>query len=103
MLQLIVLYPQPSDAGQFEKDYQVHLELLHEKMGIPADQRPYKVTKMMATPAVPKYYQMFTMEFPTNEALQATMSSAEMQEVGADAARISSGGAPVILIGDEVG
>jgi hypothetical protein len=39
--------------------------------------------------------------FESPEALQAARSSMGMQEVGADAARISTGGAPVILIGNE--
>jgi hypothetical protein len=35
------------------------------------------------------------------EELQAAMSSQGMQEVGADAQRISTGGAPIIMIGNE--
>lgn len=102
MLKLIVLYPQPTVVQQFEADYVKHLALLHEKAGIPADIKPYTITKMLPTPeGVPPFYQMFSMPFESPEALQATMASAGMQEVGADAARISTGGAPVILIGNE--
>jgi hypothetical protein len=39
------------------------------------------------------------MPFPSAEALQQAMGSREMQEVAADAARISSGGPPVVLVG----
>jgi hypothetical protein len=42
---------------------------------------------------------MFTMPFPSAEALQQAMATPGMQEVGADASRISTGGAPVILVG----
>ena len=102
MLKLLVLYPQPTDVQQFEADYVKHLELLHEKAGIPANVKPYTVTKMLPTPeGPPTYYQLFSLPFESPEALQAAMSSMGMQEVGADAARISTGGAPVILIGNE--
>ena len=101
MLQLIVLYPQPADEKQFESDYANHLALLHQKTGIPVTLKPYSVTKFLPTPeGVAPFCQMFTMPFESPEALQAAMSSAGMQEVAADAARISTGGAPTILIGD---
>jgi hypothetical protein len=44
---------------------------------------------------------MFTMPFDSPEALQATMSSAAMQEVAADANRISTGGAITVLIASD--
>jgi uncharacterized protein (TIGR02118 family) len=100
MLQLIVLYPQPNDAQQFEEAYANHLTLLHEKTGIPTSVKPYTVTKFLPTPEVTSpFYHMFTMPFESPEALQAAISSAGMQEVAADANRISTGGAPTILIG----
>jgi len=55
---------------------------------------------MPETPA--PFYQLFTMPFPLAEALKQAMSTPEMQEVAADAVRISSGGAPIILVGSEV-
>ncbi|MEJ7828185.1 MAG: EthD family reductase [Segetibacter sp.] len=102
MLQLIVLYPQPNDVQQFEAAYANHLTLLHEKTGIPTSVKPYTVTKFLPTPeGTPPFFQMFTMPFESNEALQAAMSSAGMEEVAADANRISTGGAPTILIGSQ--
>lgn len=102
MLQLIVLYPQPSDVDKFEKDYQDHLRLLHEKTGIPDNIKPYKITKMLPTrTGVAAFYQQFSMPFNSLEELQAAMSSAGMQAVGADAQRISTGGLPVIMMGNE--
>jgi hypothetical protein len=44
---------------------------------------------------------MFSLPFPLAEALQLAMLSPQMQEVAADAARISIGGAPVVLVGAE--
>jgi uncharacterized protein (TIGR02118 family) len=97
---LTVLYPQPTDAAKFEADYAEHVKLLHEKMGIPADARPYTITRFMPGPdGDPLFYQMFQMPFDSKEALQATMASPEMQEVAADAQNISTGGDIVVLVG----
>lgn len=102
MINLIVLYPWPKDDKQFEGDYGNHLYLLHDKMGIPRDAKPYTITKFLRdTAEKPAYYQMFTLPFDSMEALNAAMTSPAMQEVAADANRISTGGAPVILIGRE--
>ncbi len=102
-IKLMVLYPQPTDLNQFECDYQKHLELFHQKMNIPTDEKPYEITKMVSTPAGPSpYYQMFSISFPSAEVLEQTLASIEMQEIAADANRISSGGNPVILVGSEV-
>jgi len=100
-LQLMVLYPQPADVQQFEADYIKHTALLHEKMGIPTSVKPYSITKFLPMPTgAPAYYHMFSMPFESAEALEAAMSSAGMQEVAADANRISTGGAITVLIGN---
>lgn len=97
---LTVLYPQPTDAEKFELDYSAHLKLLHEKAGIPNEVKPYTVTKFLPGPeGNPPFYQMFMMPFDSAEALQDAMASSGMQEVAADANRISTGGEPTILIG----
>ncbi|ABA88237.1 EthD family protein [Syntrophotalea carbinolica DSM 2380] len=102
-VKLMVLYPIPKDIAQFDSDYRDHIRLLHQKANIPEDARPYTVMRFFPTPAGPApFYQLFTMPFPSAEALQQAMSTPEMQEVAADAVRISSGGAPVILVGSEV-
>ncbi|GAC16107.1 EthD family reductase [Aliiglaciecola lipolytica] len=101
-VKLVVLYPQPTDTEQFEIDYSEHIALLHEKMRIPTDLKPYTVTKFDSEVHNPSpYYQMFSMPFPSAEALQQTLQSAEMQQVADDAIRISTGGAPVILTGSD--
>jgi uncharacterized protein (TIGR02118 family) len=102
MLKLIVLYPQPVDVEKFEADYANHLTLLHQKTGIPTNVKPGTVTKFLPSPqGISPYYKMFTMPFDSPEALQATMSSSGMQEVAADANRISTGGAITVLIASE--
>lgn len=101
-ISLMVLYPYPTDVAQFDDDYRAHLRMLHDKMNIPEDARPYTVTRFHPGPeGNPPYYQMFTMPFPSAEALQQALSSPEMQEVAGDAARISTGGDLVILVGSE--
>ena len=101
-VKLMVLYPQPQDVVQFEQDYQDHLQMFHKKMGIPADVREYEVIKMHDSPAGPApFYQMFSFTFPNIAALQQTLASSEMQEVAADANRISTGGTPTILVGHD--
>ena len=101
-VKLMVLYPFPTDVQQFENDYHAHLSFFHQKMGIPNDARPYTVTKIHSEPEnQAPYYQIFTMPFPSAEALQQAMSTPEMQEVAGDAVRISTGGAPVILVGSD--
>ncbi|MEQ9299232.1 MAG: EthD family reductase [Cyclobacteriaceae bacterium] len=103
MITLKALYPQPTDAAKFEADYAEHVKLLHEKTGIPLSERPYTITKFLPSPdgSAPPFYQMFSMPFESVEAFQATMADAGFQEVAADAVRISSGGAPVMMAGDE--
>jgi len=99
-MNLIVLYPQPTDVAKFESDYTAHIKLLHDKTGIPNDVKPYTVTKFLSGPeGNPPFYQMFTMPFDSPEALNEVMTSPGMQVVAADANRISTGGAPTILIG----
>jgi uncharacterized protein (TIGR02118 family) len=101
MVNLMVLYPWPKDDKQFEGDYGSHLYLLHEKMGIPRDVKPYTITKFKYYAGeYPAFYQLFTMPFDSMKDLEAAMASAAMQEVAADANRISTGGAPVILVGE---
>lgn len=101
-VKLMVLYPYPEDSKTFDADYQDHLELLHEKTGIPRDPAPYTVTRLASPSGDPApYYQIFSMPFPSDEALQEMLATPEMQEVAADAGRISSGGAPVMLVGRE--
>lgn len=101
-VKLFVLYPYPTDIDQFDRDYQEHLSLLCKKMQIPEHVHPYVVTRFVDMPqGRPQYYQMFMMPFPSAEELQQAMSTPEMQDVAGDAARISSGGAPVILVGVE--
>ena len=101
-VKLIVLYPYPPDIDQFNRDYQDHLKLLRKKMQLPDNVQPWTLTRFVETPmGKPVYCQMFTMPFPSAQALLEAFSSPEMQEVSADSVRVSSGGTPVVLVGVE--
>jgi uncharacterized protein (TIGR02118 family) len=102
-MKLTVLYPQPLDQEKFESDYNDHLKLLHDKTGIPSSEKPYSVTRFLHGPeGKPPFHLMFIMPFESQEQLERIMSSNGMQEVAADATRISTGGAPTILIGQTI-
>ena len=99
---LVVLYPHPTDVDAFERDYAEHLKLVHEKTGIPAEQKPYMVVKFAPGPDGPApYHQMFSLPFPSPQAMEAALASPELQAVAAHATQISTGGPPVILLGVE--
>ena len=99
-VQLVVLYPHPTDVEAFNAGYVDHIALLRKNAQIPDGVTPYTLTRFGPGPTGdPAYYQMFTMPFPSAEALQAAFATPEMQEVAADSARLSTGGAPVIMVG----
>jgi uncharacterized protein (TIGR02118 family) len=99
-VKMIVAYPQPKDAAAFEKIYQ------HEHVPM-AIANLHGKTKMVATKVLqspqgePQFYCVAEMHFPSMEALQRCAESAGGKETLANAAKISSGGPPVIMIGEE--
>lgn len=101
-MKLMVLYPQPLNVEQFESDYKAHLELFHEKLGIPPEVKPYTITRFFPSPmGNPPYFQMFCMPFESAEAMEQALNSPAMQEVSADANRISTGGPLLVMVGAE--
>jgi uncharacterized protein (TIGR02118 family) len=99
-VKLIVAYPQPRDASAFEKIYeQEHVPMaianLHGKTKMVA-------TKILQSPqGQPQFYRVAEVHFPSMEALQQCAASAGGKETLAHAAKISSGGPPVIMIAEE--
>ena len=97
---LIVAYPQPKDASAFEKIYQ------QEHVPMAVANLPGK-TKMVATKILqspqggPQFYRVAEVHFPSMEALQRCAETAGSKETLAHAAKISSGGPPVIMIAEE--
>lgn len=96
---LVVLYPQPTDPAQFEKDYaEEHIPLMQDKMkGMTA-----LVTKLVATPAgPPEFFYMAEIYGPSIEAIQQFLGTPDGQEVAANAFKISSGGPPTVIFAEE--
>jgi len=99
-VKLILAYPQPKDASAFEKIYQQeHVPMamanLHGKTKMVA-------TKILQSPqGEPQFYRVAEVHFPSMEVLQQCAESAGGKETLAHAAKISSGGPPVIMIAEK--
>ncbi len=100
-VKLIVMYPRPKDIEVFEKLYQEeHVPMAVEKL---SGKTKFVATKVVATPdgTPPPFYRIAEVYFPSLQALQACAQSAGGQETVAHAVKISSGGAPVLLVAEE--
>ncbi len=97
---LIVMYPPPADVQTFERLYQDE----HVPMGVEKLEGKTKIvaTKVLSSPqGKPAFYRIAEIHFPSLEALQACATSVGGKETLAHAAKISTGGPPVVLIGEE--
>ncbi len=97
---LIVMYPPPADVQTFERLYQdEHVPMAVKKLG---GKTKIVATKVQSSPqGKPAFYRIAEIHFPSLEALQACAASAGGKETLAHAAKISTGGPPVVLIGEE--
>lgn len=97
---LTVIYPRPKDIEAFEKLYQEeHIPMAVEKL---AGKTKAVMTKVLASPqGTPPFYRIAEVHFPSMQALQACAASPGGKETLAHAVSISSGGPPIILIGEE--
>ena len=94
---ITILYPTPTDIEKFEEDYKEHLEIFAKNL---PDAPTPVATRIKSHPSNPApYYMLVTVPFESMEPLSATLKSEGMKVAGAHANEISSGGAPVILIG----
>lgn len=93
---LLILYPQPKDAAEFERAYRTQ----HLPYAAPRLEGAVGVTtrRVVGPAAVPPFHLLSDVSFPTIEALQACAGSSGGQEALAHAASISSGGAPTVLV-----
>jgi len=99
--QLLVLYPTPKDAKDFEKQYRNE----HLPYAGPRLKGATKVVtkRVMAPPgALPEFHLMSEVHFPSLSALQACAALEGAREALKHAASISSGGAPQVLIVEDV-
>jgi len=99
-VKLIVMYPTPKDVAAFERVYQEeHVPMAVKKL---AGKTKLVATKVQSSPqGKAAFYRIAEIHFPSLEALQACAASAGCKETLGHAAKISSGGPPVILIAEE--
>src|SRR5713226_1370005 len=98
-VKLIVMYPTPKEPT-FERVYQDE----HVPMGVKklAGKTKLVATKVQGSPrGKPAFYRIAEVHFPSLQALEACAASAGGKETLAHAAKLSSGGPPVILIAEE--
>lgn len=99
-VKLVVMYPRPKDVDAFEKVYQSeHVPMAVEKL---KGKSKLVATKVVGAPAgTPPFYRVAEVHFPSMEALQACAASDGGKETLAHAAKISSGGPPVVMVAEE--
>jgi len=97
---LVVIYPRPKDIVAFEKIYNTeHVPMAVEKL---IGKTKIVATKISASPqGTPPLYRITEVYFPSKSALEACAATLGAQETLAHAAKISTGGAPVILFAEE--
>jgi len=94
---LLILYPNPTDGAEFERAYrEVHLPYAAPKMVGAIGVATRKVVGPAFAP--PPYHLMSDVSFPSLDALKACATSAGGQDALANAASISSGGAPLVMV-----
>jgi len=98
-VKIVVIYPVPTDIEAFEKAYQEeHVPMAVEKL---AGKSKFIATKVLGSPQGPApYYRIAEVYFPTMESLQACAASPGGQETIAHAAKISTGGQPIVLVAE---
>jgi uncharacterized protein (TIGR02118 family) len=97
---LIVLYPPPSDVATFERRYRAeHVPMVHEK--IPGLKK-FVAAQVIGSPAgAPLYQRVAELYFESIESLQGAVASPGGQATVAHAMEISTGGPPIVLIGED--
>ncbi len=97
---IIAAYPQPKDAESFDAVYQNE----HVPLAIAKLEGKIKIvaTEVLQSPlGKPAFYCIVEVHFPSMEALQSCAKSNGGQETLVHAARISTGGPPVVMIAEE--
>ena len=99
-VKLMVLYPPPKDVQAFERVYlDEHVPMAVKKL---AGKTKLVATKVQSSPqGKPAFHRIAEVHFSSLEALQACAASAGGKETLAHAAKISTGGPPVVLIAEE--
>src|SRR6266566_3892516 len=99
-VKLVVIYPRPTDFDVFEKVYQEeHVPLAVAKL---RGKTKIVATKVLGSPqGTPPFYRVAEIYFPSMRALETCAASPGAKEGLDHAAKISTGGPPVIMIAEE--
>jgi uncharacterized protein (TIGR02118 family) len=99
-VKLVVMYPRPKDIQAFETVYKdEHVPMAVEKL---AGKTKIVATRVLGSPnGKPAFHRIAEIHFPSMQALEACAASEGGKETIANAASISSGGAPVFLVAEE--
>jgi uncharacterized protein (TIGR02118 family) len=100
---LVVLYPTPKDAEEFERAYTQE----HDPMVTPqtfSGLQKFVASKVLGTPdgGPPPFQRIAELHFASIGALQTAAAAPSAQKAFAHALKISTGGPPVILVAEEV-
>jgi uncharacterized protein (TIGR02118 family) len=97
---LVVMYPRPTDIEAFEKIYlEEHVPMAVAKL---VGKTKIVATKITSSPqGTPPFHRMVEIHFPSKAALEACAATLGARETLANAAKISTGGAPLFLIAEE--
>ena len=97
---ITVIYPRPQDEAAFEIEYKnVHLPMLESKMkGLSR----VVATRVLGSPqGEARSYRMAELHFPSMEALNGCITSDGAKVVLEHAQSMSTGGKPIVMIGEE--
>jgi len=98
---ILVMYPQPKDMSAFECAYNDEHLPLAGRIFREAGATKAVFTKAVGAPSgTPAFHRIAEIHFASMEALRAC-AAGRGQEALAHATKISSGGPPVVLIGEE--
>jgi uncharacterized protein (TIGR02118 family) len=97
---LVVMYPRPKDIESFEKIYLTeHVPMAVEKL---TGKTKIVATRITGSPqGLPHFYRIVEVHFPSKAALEACAATLGAKETLAHAAKISTGGTPLILTAEE--
>lgn len=99
-VKLVVIYPPPKDVQAFERAYNhEHVPMAVEKL---LGKTKIVASRVLGSPqGKAAVHRVAEIHFPSMEALHACAASEGGKQTLANAAAISSGGAPIILIAEE--
>jgi len=100
-IKVVVMYPRPTDIDAFERAYlEEHVPIAKEKIkGV----IKFVATKVVGTPdgRTPQFHRIAELYFPSLQALEDSVASPGTQEAVAHAFKISTGGSPVVMVGEQ--